>query len=539
MVRDALRRGAKPRRAKMDSVKLDISGTDPVLNESFADIAARSRAMHKTQGFDNFGRGGGRGGPRVESFQLLAGDPATNDIFDGVDTTWNRVPGGAEIGQLIGEVIAKFKPENPAASVPDLLALRSKLSALKPSRLVEEKQRQLDRILQACLGLTVETTVALAEVVPGDNISLHHTATVQSDVPVRWLGVRYPSISKRADEPIELHANQAAKREVQESIPADAPISQPYWLRETPEIGHYRVADASLIGRPQNPPAFPIEQIFEVGGQKLTIPDEAVEAVADAAKKNSRRTLEIVAPVALSFNFDVENFVPGAARPVEVQAVAVRPGVTGQLKLAAPPEWKIEPASQPFNIAAAGESAKLTFTVTPPATPQSTQIKALAEINGATFGNRRIEIHYNHIPPLLLQPAAELKAVALDLKIRGHQVGYVAGAGDSVTDCIAQMGYQVKQLNAADLTEEGLRRIRRGGNRHPRFQRAKRFARAFARAVFICGKRRQCDCAIQSSRWVEDQFAGSLRFANFVGARDRREFAGHVFGSRSSGAERS
>ena len=418
----------------MDSVKLDISGTDPVLNESFADIAARSRAMHKTQGFDNFGRGGGRGGPRIESFQLLAGDPATNDIFDGVDTTWNRVPGGAEIGQLIGEVIAKFKPENPAASVPDLLALRSKLSALKPSRLVEEKQRQLDRILQACLGLTVETTVAQAEVVPGDNISLHHTATVQSDVPVRWLGVRYPSISKRADEPIELHANQAAKREVQESIPADAPISQPYWLRETPEIGHYRVADASFIGRPENPPAFPIEQIFEVGGQKLTIPDEAVEAVADAAKKNSRRTLEIVAPVALSFNFDVENFVPGAARPVEVQAVAVRPGVTGQLKLAAPPEWKIEPASQPFNIAAAGESAKLTFTVTPPATPQSTQIKALAEINGATFGNRRIEIHYNHIPPLLLQPAAELKAVALDLKIRGHQVGYVPGAGDSVAD---------------------------------------------------------------------------------------------------------
>ena len=127
---------------------------------------------------------------------------------------------------------------------------------------------------------------------------------------------------------------------MQESIPADAPISQPYWLRETPEIGHYRVADASLIGRPQNPPAFPIEQIFEVGGQKLTIPDEAVEAVADAAKKNSRRTLEIVAPVVLSFNFDVENFVPGAARPVEVQAVAVRPGVTGQLKLAPPPEWK-------------------------------------------------------------------------------------------------------------------------------------------------------------------------------------------------------
>ena len=43
-------------------VRLDIGGTDPVLNESFAEIAGRSRAMHKSQGFDNFGRGGGRGG---------------------------------------------------------------------------------------------------------------------------------------------------------------------------------------------------------------------------------------------------------------------------------------------------------------------------------------------------------------------------------------------------------------------------------------------------------------------------------------------
>src|SRR5438128_4679052 len=32
-------------------VKLDVTGVDPVLGETFASIAARSRAMHKTQGF--------------------------------------------------------------------------------------------------------------------------------------------------------------------------------------------------------------------------------------------------------------------------------------------------------------------------------------------------------------------------------------------------------------------------------------------------------------------------------------------------------
>ena len=36
---------------------VEISGNDPVLGISFGEIAARSRAMHKSQGFGNFGGG--------------------------------------------------------------------------------------------------------------------------------------------------------------------------------------------------------------------------------------------------------------------------------------------------------------------------------------------------------------------------------------------------------------------------------------------------------------------------------------------------
>src|SRR5277367_1784891 len=129
-----------------NEIQMEISGNDPVLDISFAELAARSRAMHKTQGFDNF-RGGGGGGPRTEPFQLLAGEPATNDIMDGIDTTWGRVPGGAEIGKLTDEIIAQFNPQNPSVSVSALLALRKNLAGLKTEPLVEEKRQLLDKIL--------------------------------------------------------------------------------------------------------------------------------------------------------------------------------------------------------------------------------------------------------------------------------------------------------------------------------------------------------------------------------------------------------
>src|SRR5438034_6141466 len=110
-------------------VRVEVGGNDPVLGESFASIAARSRGMHKTQGFDV--DGGPRGGWRTtEVFVPLGGEPATQDLLDGVNTTWNRLPGGAAIAQFTGEMIERFKGEDPAASVPALLAIRTQLSVL-------------------------------------------------------------------------------------------------------------------------------------------------------------------------------------------------------------------------------------------------------------------------------------------------------------------------------------------------------------------------------------------------------------------------
>ena len=204
-------------------VRIGVGGNDPVSGELFADIAGRSRSMHKTQGFGNFTIPG-RSGPRFETFQLLDGAPMTNDILDGVDTTWGRVSGGAEIGKLADEIIAQFDSQNPAASVPELLKLRQELAALPvDDSVVGEKRAQLDRILQACLGLEVQTTISQAEVVPGEMMKLHHSVVIHSSIPVRWVAVRYPGIKRQIDQEIELLTNQSRSLDSTQTLPVDTP----------------------------------------------------------------------------------------------------------------------------------------------------------------------------------------------------------------------------------------------------------------------------------------------------------------------------
>ncbi|MGO9528975.1 MAG: PIG-L family deacetylase [Verrucomicrobiia bacterium] len=434
-------------------LQIDIGGYNPVLGESYGEIAARSRSMHKTQGFGSVGTRG----TINETFQLLGGEPATKDILDGVDTTWGRVAGGAEIGRLADEAIARFNPQNPAASVPALLTLRNRLAALPTDSVIAEKRRQLDHILRGCLGLYVETVIPLAEAVPGETLKMRHAAIVRADFPVRWTAVRYPAGGEELGINADLKSNQGVTHESSRILPATTPLTQPYWLREEGTIGMFRVDDPSLIGRPENPPAFPVEFMFEVGGQTLVIPDEPVQVIGDRVKGEIRQRLEVTPPVSLNFPEDLELFAPGTSRPVVVEVTSAHAGATGTLHLETPTGWKATPATYPFSLTNYNETARFTFTITAPTNTTAAKILATAEIDGKSYHNRRVEIRHDHIPPILLQPSARLKALSVDLAIRGHQIGYLPGAGDSVAECLQRMGYAVTVLTDADLTPDHLR----------------------------------------------------------------------------------
>jgi LmbE family N-acetylglucosaminyl deacetylase len=439
------------------TVRVDIGGKDPVTGEAFGAIASRSRGQHITQGFGGFG-GQGSGGPNLQTFTILGGDPAEKDLMDGIDTTWTRIPGAAEIGSLTEKAIADFKTDDPAASVPALLAIRAKLAAIASDPVVEDKRRQLDRILQACLGLSVETISPQAEVTPGEQLKIHSSVSIKSATPVRWTEIRSAHLQGGAKKLRELNPGKSESSENILQAPKNFPPTQPYWLREEGSSGIFRVDDPKLIGTPENAPAFPIEYVFEVSGQTLVVNDEPVFLGKPAAKERPRR-VDVIPPVSFRFASGVSLFHPGATRPVTMEVIAARPHQSGAVRIETPSGWKVTPSEQPFHTAAIGEKARFTFNITAPAKPATERITASVTVNGQPFSNQRIEINYPHLPFILLQPTARARVVSVDFAAKAKNVGYLPGAGDSVDQALAELGCAVTTLSGADLTPEKLRRL--------------------------------------------------------------------------------
>lgn len=437
------------------TLELDIGGHDPVTGETFSAIANRSRARHITQGFGAMANRAAQASVQA-NFVHLGGDVAKVDLMDGVDTTWSRVPGGAEIGRMAAAVIATFKPDDSTASIPALMALRSKLATLPADQVVDDRRAQLDRIIQACAGLSVETTAAVAEVVPGETLALKQTVRLTSTFPVKWTATRvlYPAQETKVGR--DLQSKGATTTELTVKVPADAPLTQPYWLRNEGSSGIANVDDPGLIGDPENRPTFPVEYHFEINGQRLVIADEPKQ-ISPGPKGERRRRVDVIPPVSLRFVSDVSLFAPGAARPVAVEITSARAGAAGKLKLELPRGWKAAPDDFSFSLGAANATAPFTFTVTAPAQVTAGRVTAVAEIGGARFAQRRVTIDYPHLPVMLLQPPAQARLVSLEVAARGRAVGYLPGAGDDSAQALEQLGYSVTVLAGADLTAEKLR----------------------------------------------------------------------------------
>src|SRR5437899_6605214 len=168
---------------------LEAGGYNSLLGKAYTEIAAASISMHKSQGVG----GPPRRGARKEYFKPLQGQPMTNSLFEGVDTSWSRIPNSESVAAEIRQIISKFNPADPNASVPELLNLRKAMSGIQDVSWIAEKKADLDKIVAACLGLHVEASTATETFTPGQTAAIKVEAINRSNVPVTLQEVRFPN----------------------------------------------------------------------------------------------------------------------------------------------------------------------------------------------------------------------------------------------------------------------------------------------------------------------------------------------------------
>ena len=439
---------------KSNMLSVDVGVYYPRKGKSNTEIAAESRSMHKCQGF---GSSGSRG-EQSEYLELLKGDmPQEEDIFAGINTTWTRVEGGKPIGELLARVEREFRYEDPAASVSDLLRARRMIAGLDDGYWKRVKLAEVDRIIEASMGLFLEAVAEDYSATPGDTVEVSLEMINRSDVSVTVRSVRF--LPQGADTTVELSLENNVENKLFRNLilPTDIDYTNAYWLEEEGTLGMYKVEDPLLRGLPETPRPCKVQFVLQVAGEPMMITKEVVYKRTDPVKGEVYRPFEIIPKAAVRVDEPVYIFPNTEAREVTVFVQSGQDSLLGSLALDLPAGWRSEPASVPVELTNKGAEQGVTFRVFPTRSGSEGGLRPVfTAADGATFDREMILIAYDHIPTQTILRPARAKVAKLDIEKRGERIAYIMGAGDEIPASLEQIGYEVDLLSVEDISVDKL-----------------------------------------------------------------------------------
>ena len=431
----------------------DVGVYYPLKGLSNNELASMASSQHLCQGF---GRITTRG-TQNEYVEFLKGDKPKdkNDIFSGINTTWNRLKDGGEVGAILYEIEEYFDFVNPAIHLPKLMEAYQLIQKLENTHWRSIKEKELKEIIEACAGLYLEVSANSASGAPSTSIEINFEALNRSMIAIELISVTSNIDKKIFLKELDLETNKKINFKNKITL-ATTEFSDPYWLKKEASLGMYSVENQLLIGNPETSRPVSINFNLTIEGIPITITKNLVRRYAERDIGEIYEPFEVLPKVTTKLKDKVLIFSNDMPQKVVVEVRAGANNVVGNIKLEVPEGWKVSAKAKIFRIQQKGDKYEVGFLVFPTVNQSEGKLKVIVTSNGKTYNKELVEINYNHIPKQSVLLNSEAKVVRLNIKTIGTKIGYIRGAGDAVPESLRQIGYTVDLINPIEINENNL-----------------------------------------------------------------------------------
>ena len=436
-------------------LKIDVGGYNPLLGESYGEIAARSRSQHKSQGFGV----AAQRGKQLEYFVATKGNQPASDLMDGIDLSWHKIKGGEEIEEAVNDIAEKFDLLHPEKSVDDLVKLYRKMQKLPEGHWTTKKMDEVKTLIEQCSGLFIEATTNTNYAVQTDSITIQFSINDRLGSQAMVEKISVDDFDTVLHRPLEKNENFGFRETLY--VPPGKPLTQPYWLKEKKATGYYHVDDPQLIGQPDVSPAYLVNVDLTIDELPLSFAIPVKYKFTTPVRGELYEPLVVIPSMLLKSEPELRiviNKDEQLGGNLQIQSkkdhIVATPHTDYFLKYhVADPRLK-------FNIGAVGMTAKnqtinVGYKVQ---SDTSSSFQFLAKDNNLDYyaSSELKEIRYDHVPYINYFVTPEVNFKKIDVKTYNKTIGYIVGAGDKVPEALEQMGYTVTLLTAAELAKESL-----------------------------------------------------------------------------------
>lgn len=430
-----------------NQLKVTVGQYDAQLGMGYGELAGLSRSLHKSQGAGTQSVAG----IRTEYFAHVTGEPAKATLFDGVAKTWTA-KGNTDIDQSLDQIISTFNFNNPDLSLPALLALRKKVIALKDANLKKDKIKSLDHIILSCVGFMGEVVTNQAEAVAGDHYNFRLNLISRAANPVVLDDVQWLGQSESFNRKLSKDSLITIQHDIQ--IPADAALTEPYWLAKSPtNAATFSVPNDTLVGLPEAESPLNVWVGLKIGSEKFQVKLPLSFKKLDPVRGDVVEALRIVPALELKFTQPLyvvkEN--EDLHLNLNVKANSSKKFSNGKVNLMYNGEWLGGADVSSLN----GKDTTIDYVIpkTKLAAIHSSRLQLDASFvaDGETYNKKQVLIQYPHLPSLQYFTPATVTVMKGDIQAKVKKVGYIEGAGDFIPEFLRIAGIQVDVLKDEDF----------------------------------------------------------------------------------------
>jgi len=436
----------------------DVGVYYPLKGLSNNEVASIASSQHLSQGF---GRLTTRGS-QLEYVEFLKGTKPKDqsDIFSGINTTWNRIKGGGEIGAILYDIEKNFDFSNPSKYLPELLNAYDKIQLLEDSHWRKIKLKQIKKIIEAAAGLYLEVSATNSSTTSNGKVQLNIELLNRSKFSTYLDSYSLIGNKKRIVKVKEQELMYNKVINIKDSFTLkNKTYSDPYWLKNKGSLGMYTVKNQTNIGKPESKRPLQVDFHLNIWEHNITFTKNVVYRYSKRDKGEIYEPFEVLPRVTTKLKNKVIIFSNETTQKVLVEVRAGANNVAGSVTLPAPEGWNISPKFVDFSIAQKGDKQVLVFNISPPKKQSEFLLRVKALSNRKYYNKELVEINYSHIPKQSVLLPSLAKVVRLNIKKTGNFIGYIQGAGDVIPESLRQIGYNVITINPAEINAENLHKF--------------------------------------------------------------------------------
>ncbi|TDS63653.1 PIG-L family deacetylase [Myroides indicus] len=426
--------GSKQAFEKADKSKyipLNIGVFYNQLGKNNQEIASLSRSQHQSQGFGDLSSRG----EQIDYVELIDGMPlSSSNLFEGIDTSWNRIEGGKNIEPLVQQLLEEYDFKDPAKSIEQLTKIYTEIEKLPETIWKTRKQNEVKELIKNCAGLFLDFTTDVPCSIPNTPVVIQAEIANRSSHNVILKDVTVNSQKIMINKPLMdqgVFYGDFNTRFTRDDLTDFKFIDTFYDFKN-----QFNQNNGNEIG-------------LEINGIYISFPVQIQYHYKDVAKGEIYKPFNVVPKVSVQFKQSV--YISNSNQNLVIDLMLTNYSnatVNGELLLLNQAQKEVYKTA--ISLKRNEKNKEICI--------QKTIADGIYQVHfkevGNTFANEVKWISYDHIPETFYLKPAQTKIVNFDnSKLKKQRIGYIMGAGDEIPQVLENVGYQVDFINLETLKD--------------------------------------------------------------------------------------